>query len=96
MARILKRPTYEKPFDVYFVDGRFRVACVCQALLHGHKDSIVILHDFVQQRPWYHQILNVAKKITQVDKMIILKRRDNATNNMIQNMWEKNKYDYKY
>ena len=25
----------QDPFDVYLVDGRFRVACACRALLHG-------------------------------------------------------------
>jgi hypothetical protein len=34
-----------KPFDVYFIDGRFRVACVCSALLHaskfGRRDSSI-------------------------------------------------------
>jgi hypothetical protein len=41
-----------KAFDFYMVDGRFRVACVCSALLHASKhnrsatDFVVAVHDF--------------------------------------------------
>ena len=48
-----------KPFDVYFIDGRFRVACVCSALLHaskfGRRDSTIFMHDY-GARPSYHVV----------------------------------------
>ena len=42
------------PFDVYMVDGRYRVACALLSFLHasalGNKDPIVLLHDCYQEK----------------------------------------------
>ncbi len=80
------------PFDVYLVDGRFRVACACRALLHGRDDSLIMIHDF--QRDYYQDILHVAEKVQQVGKLVKLKRKQNMEK-QIQAMWEKYKYDYR-
>lgn len=83
----------EKPFDIYFVDGRFRVACLCQALLHGHWDSNIVLHDYTADRPWYNAILEVAEIGAQVDKLAMLKRKPDVSDETIWKLWEKHKYD---
>jgi len=86
-------PRQDQPFDFYFVDGRFRVACMCQALLHGHSKSRVVLHDFRQNRPYYRVILDVADVVEQVDSLVVFKRKPGATDKMIMHMWETHKYD---
>src|SRR5262249_24928875 len=44
----------DAPPDVVLVDGRFRVACVMQAVLHGAPT--IVIHDF-WSRPHYHEVL---------------------------------------
>jgi len=53
----------EKP-DTVFIDGRFRVACCLQALLHGRPDTKIIIHDF-WNRDQYHVLL---KYLTCIEK----------------------------
>jgi len=45
------------PHDVILVDGRFRVACALNALLHAPPDSTILVHDF-WNRPRYHLLLD--------------------------------------
>jgi hypothetical protein len=55
-----------QPFDVYLVDGRFRVSCVCLSFLHALKyradmDHVrVAVHDFPRRLKSYGQILNIC------------------------------------
>ena len=42
--------------DLVLIDGRFRVACILQAVLHAPRDCIVFAHDF-WNRPRYHVVL---------------------------------------
>lgn len=45
-----------EPFDVYMVDGRWRVACLLASFLHAsargakHNDTIVLVHDCFQPK----------------------------------------------
>jgi hypothetical protein len=48
--------------DVYFVDGRFRVACFLKSLLHCRQDSVLMFHDF-DSRPRYHIVRDFASEI---------------------------------
>jgi predicted O-methyltransferase YrrM len=43
-------------YDVVFVDGRFRVACMAQSYLSADKGCILICDDFFN-RPEYHVVL---------------------------------------
>ena len=82
----------ETPFDVYLVDGRFRVACGCVALLHGGPQATVIMHDFDRKR--YHSILNVTDPVEQVGKLIVLRRRPSVKEDEIRSLWKRYKHDY--
>lgn len=82
----------KESFDVYLVDGRFRVACACLALLHSNDNSYIMIHDF--ERDYYQEILQVSEKIHQVGKLVQLKKKP-GSNSMIPYMWEKYKYDYR-
>jgi hypothetical protein len=48
--------------DLYLVDGRFRVACFAQAVLHARPDSIIGIHDFTS-RPHYHSVRHIGREI---------------------------------
>jgi hypothetical protein len=42
-------------FDLILVDGRFRLACLLQALTLAHNDTVVLLHDVATGRG-YHRV----------------------------------------
>lgn len=48
--------------DLYMVDGRFRVACFAQTVLHARKDALIMIHDF-SSRPHYHGVREIAREI---------------------------------
>ena len=75
-----------EPFDVYLVDGRFRVACACQAMLHGRADSLIMVHDF--GRDAYQVLLTLADKVEQVRVLAVLRRKTMVSNKDIQAVWE--------
>ena len=43
-------------YDLIFVDGRFRVACILNAILQASTDALIVVHDF-WDRPEYHVVL---------------------------------------
>ena len=77
------------PFDVYLVDGRFRVACACMGLWHGHKDSLVLVHDWNRKK--YHIVLKVANVLTVVNNLVVLKRKDNVNMMQLETLWNEYK-----
>lgn len=60
-STIWQSPGYED-LDFYMVDGRFRVACFIQVLLHCRPDAVIAFHDFAS-RPAYHVVRQVAQEI---------------------------------
>ena len=69
-------------YDVFLVDGRFRVASALAALRLAHNESVVLLHDAAQMGkdtrnylrplyPWY-EVLMV------VDTLVMLRPRPHA------------------
>ncbi len=60
--------------DVYFIDGRFRVACAMQVLLRCRPDAVLLMHDF-GNRPQYHVVRDVAREIASVDTLSVFQRR---------------------
>ena len=43
-------------YDLIVVDGRFRVACILNAVLRAQSDALIVVHDF-WNRPEYHVVL---------------------------------------
>ncbi|MDL2307172.1 hypothetical protein LJC48_03975 [Desulfovibrio sp. OttesenSCG-928-C06] len=63
----------ERNFDFILIDGRFRVACLCQSLLRCNNDCLTFaFHDFFD-RPWYHIVLGFVDIVAQADTLAILK-----------------------
>lgn len=82
---------HQIPFDVYLVDGRFRVACACQALLHAHCSSLVVLHD--SHRDEYKIISTISTKIAQVQSIAVFVVNPSISIETIQRIWEEYKFD---
>ena len=82
--------TTSERFDVYLVDGRFRVACACRALLHGGYNALVLIHDF--KRSEYQVILQIAYRVEQTNSLVVLKRREDASDDAIVSLWGQYKY----
>lgn len=62
--------------DTFLIDGRFRVACFLQSLLHSKHGSVFIIHDFTS-RAHYHSVLEFAREIAREGDLSGFVRRDN-------------------
>jgi hypothetical protein len=60
--------------DVVLVDGRFRVACIAQAVLHCRRTARIAVHDF-WRRPNYHEALQVLEWLSSVESLGVFKPR---------------------
>ena len=60
--------------DAVLVDGRFRVACLLQAIIHCKPDCIFLFHDF-NDRPHYHRVLRHVDVLTRVDTLAVLRAK---------------------
>jgi hypothetical protein len=76
--------------DFYMVDGRFRVACFMQILLHGHPDATIAIHDF--DREFYYPILDVADRIASAEAMSIFCKKPKQDEEMIRNILKQHEY----
>jgi len=56
--------------DLYMIDGRFRVACFMQTLLHCRPDALLMFHDY-SSRPHYHVIEEVSRKIAVAEDLSV-------------------------
>ncbi len=60
--------------DLVLVDGRFRVACIAQAVLHCRGNGLIAVHDF-WNRPAYHGALRVLEWVSSTETFGIFKPR---------------------
>lgn len=60
--------------DAVLIDGRFRVACLLQSLIHCKPDCVLLFHDFTN-RPHYHVVLGHAEIAQQVDTLAVLRAK---------------------
>jgi hypothetical protein len=56
--------------DLYMVDGRFRVACAMQILLHAQAGALVMVHDFAS-RAHYHVVRRFAREIAIAEELSV-------------------------
>ena len=62
--------------DFILIDGRFRLACALQSILHCHQKPYILIHDF-WNRNQYHPILNFMDVIDKAETSVVLKQKDN-------------------
>jgi hypothetical protein len=60
--------------DVVLIDGRFRVACALQSLIHCAPGCPLLVHDF-RDRAHYHVVLDHADVIDQTDTLVVLRAK---------------------
>lgn len=60
--------------DAVLIDGRFRVACLLQCLIHGRPDAVLLFHDFIN-RPHYHAVLRHVEIVAQADSLAALRAK---------------------
>lgn len=60
--------------DVVLVDGRFRVACLLQSLIHGRPDALLLCHDF-WNRPHYQSVLRHVDVVARADTLAVLRAK---------------------
>lgn len=60
--------------DAVLIDGRFRVACLLQSIIHCKPDCIFLFHDF-RDRPHYHVVLKHVDVLTRVDTLAVLRAK---------------------
>jgi hypothetical protein len=69
--------------DFIMVDGRFRVACFAQAILHCPSTALIGFHDF-QSRPQYHVVRELGREIAAMGDMSIFAPLEGARERAIQ------------
>lgn len=85
----------DKPFDVYLVDGRYRVACACLSLLHamktgGDMERVRIgIHDNHKMSRDYNKFQEVADVVLQLNKLWVYKLRKDVDEQSIYELWQK-------
>jgi hypothetical protein len=60
--------------DLYLIDGRFRVACFIQTLLHAQPSAVIMIHDFVN-RPHYHVVREFSHEIAITETLSVFQRK---------------------
>ena len=78
--------------DLYLIDGRFRVACFAQALLHCSDRAFVIFHDYAS-RPHYHIVGSVALEVARVDDLSVFRRPAQLDRELAQRLIADHAYD---
>jgi hypothetical protein len=61
--------------DLYMVDGRFRVACFMQIVLHCRPYASIMMHDFTS-RSHYHVVKQVATEIARAGDLSVFRRAE--------------------
>lgn len=60
--------------DAVLVDGRFRVACLLQSVIHCKPDCLLLFHDFFD-RPHYHVALRHVEVLARVDTLAVMRAK---------------------
>lgn len=75
--------------DLVLIDGRFRVACYCQVLLHcKNPDMRIFIHDF-SNREQYQCILDIGTVESRADTAVVLRPPANPDLELIFDTLEK-------
>ena len=84
--------SFDKEFDLIFVDGRFRVACALKAYDHLTENGLLLVHDYAR-RPHYHILEQIYDKVQEVDRLIVFCKKE-IDKNYIEELWQKYKYQH--
>ncbi|MCA0974294.1 tetratricopeptide repeat protein [Halomonas denitrificans] len=85
-------------FDLILIDGRFRVACTLQSIIHTMRnadrprDTRLFLHDF-WDRPHYHSVLEFLEEEKRVDTAGIFRIKEGLSLERLEQQWHVFKHD---
>jgi hypothetical protein len=78
--------------DLYFIDGRFRVACAMQILIRGDVDCTIAIHDF-PLRQYYHVIRDFAREVANTGTLSVFRIKNNFDRRRAAAILEEYQYD---
>lgn len=78
--------------DLYLIDGRFRVACFVQVMLHAGDAAFVAFHDYAS-RDHYGDALLVGRELARVNDLSIFVRRPDFDPLVARKLLETTAYD---
>ena len=82
--------------DLIFVDGRFRVACVLESLMHlGPNSETRIMLDDYGDRPYYNVIEEFVRDLTYYDRLVCFKKRKEFDRERCQTLLEHHYSDWR-
>jgi len=71
--------------QLVYVDGRFRVSCVLEAVGRLGTSAVIVVHDF-WDRPQYHIVLELTNVLASSDRMVALRKRTVTFNETLFNL----------
>ena len=77
--------------DLILVDGRFRVACVLQAILYCRQDVKILIHDFTC-REYYFVVKNFLDIVYECETLVLFKKKDVIDRSEVLRLYEEYKY----
>ena len=79
--------------DPILIDGRFRVACVLQSILHCHENPNlqILVHD-IWPRKQYYVVLEFLNEVHRVDTLGVFSIRDNISLKKVERLYHEYKY----
>lgn len=80
-------------FDLAFVDGRFRVACVLGIILNCDNNINILVHDYTK-REHYHIIEKFLDIVEIHDTLAIFKIKNNIDKEEVRVLYDRYKYNY--
>jgi hypothetical protein len=60
--------------DLVMIDGRFRVACALQTLLHTRSETMIMIHDYTD-RTQYHIVETLMRPVARAETLWVFQRR---------------------
>ncbi len=75
--------------DVILIDGRFRIACAVQAMLH-HPRSKILIHDFFAEHSnhrEYRKLLNISQIVESTENLVWIKKKAEVTEIELKKWW---------
>jgi hypothetical protein len=77
--------------DTILVDGRFRIACALNALLHAPDDCTILIHDF-WDRPRYHVLLEFLEEVGRADTFGEFRKKAGADRDRARTLLRRHEY----
>jgi hypothetical protein len=78
--------------DLYLIDGRFRVACFLETLLHCRPDAVILFHDFAP-RPNYHIVREFAREVATAATLSVFIRKPDHSRSHLLEVLDRVRYD---